>query len=198
MLLAILRARRATLGLLRMRAEIAELHQTTARHLRSLDPPGARRLRGWPRATSRREHSHLLGRASNQQQHFLSSNTLSRPISAARPGHFGHIGRRELSTIVAHSRSVSCNRWTPSAVTAHTITIRCRSCWPAAKARTCSTHAPLCRCTSAYSAASHGHAHPRILAALTEQARRLAVPSRATTPFRLGPFLAEGSPSYRA
>src|SRR5215471_13946238 len=44
---------------------------------------------------------------------------------------------------------------------------------------------------SAYSAASHGHAHPRILAALTEQARRLAVPSRAFYNDRLGPFLAE-------
>src|SRR5262245_29255336 len=44
---------------------------------------------------------------------------------------------------------------------------------------------------SAYSAASHGHAHPRILAALTEQARRLAVPSRAYYNDRLGPFLAE-------
>ena len=32
---------------------------------------------------------------------------------------------------------------------------------------------------SAYSAASHGHGHPRILAALEAQARRLAVPSRA-------------------
>ena len=32
---------------------------------------------------------------------------------------------------------------------------------------------------SAYSAASHGHAHPRIVAALEAQARRLAVPSRA-------------------
>src|SRR5262249_9658421 len=32
---------------------------------------------------------------------------------------------------------------------------------------------------SAYSAASHGHGHPRILAALTAQAERLAVPSRA-------------------
>ncbi len=32
---------------------------------------------------------------------------------------------------------------------------------------------------SAYSAASHGHAHPRILAALAAQAARLAVPSRA-------------------
>src|SRR5437588_13111326 len=30
---------------------------------------------------------------------------------------------------------------------------------------------------SAYSAASHGHAHPRILAALSAQAQRLAMPS---------------------
>ena len=44
---------------------------------------------------------------------------------------------------------------------------------------------------SAYSAASHGHAHPRILAALTAQAERLAVPSRAYYNDRLGPFLAE-------
>jgi ornithine--oxo-acid transaminase len=44
---------------------------------------------------------------------------------------------------------------------------------------------------SAYSAASHGHAHPRILAALESQARRLAVPSRAYYNDRLGPFLAE-------
>src|SRR5947209_12638609 len=44
---------------------------------------------------------------------------------------------------------------------------------------------------SAYSAASHGHAHPRILAALTAQAGRLAVPSRAYYNDRLGPFLAE-------
>ena len=44
---------------------------------------------------------------------------------------------------------------------------------------------------SAYSAASHGHAHPRILAALNEQAHRLAVPSRAYFNDRLGPFLAE-------
>ncbi len=44
---------------------------------------------------------------------------------------------------------------------------------------------------SAYSAASHGHAHPRILAALEEQARQLAVPSRAYYSDRLGPFLAE-------
>src|SRR5204862_5835676 len=44
---------------------------------------------------------------------------------------------------------------------------------------------------SAYSAASLGHAHPRILAALDAQARRLAVPSRAYYSERLGPFLAE-------
>src|SRR5258705_4350998 len=44
---------------------------------------------------------------------------------------------------------------------------------------------------SAYSAASHGHGHPRILAALEAQARRLAVPSRAYYSDRLGPFLAE-------
>src|SRR5919205_2207308 len=44
---------------------------------------------------------------------------------------------------------------------------------------------------SAYSAASHGHAHPRILAALTAQAARLAVPSRAYYNDRLGPFLQE-------
>ncbi len=44
---------------------------------------------------------------------------------------------------------------------------------------------------SAYSAASHGHVHPRILAALTAQAGRLAVPSRAYYNDRLGPFLEE-------
>ena len=44
---------------------------------------------------------------------------------------------------------------------------------------------------SAYSAASHGHAHPRILDALAAQAGRLAVPSRAYFNDRLGPFLAE-------
>ncbi len=42
---------------------------------------------------------------------------------------------------------------------------------------------------SAYSAVSHGHAHPRIIAALEAQARRLAVPSRAFYNDRLGPFL---------
>src|ERR1700745_1272098 len=44
---------------------------------------------------------------------------------------------------------------------------------------------------SAYSAVSHGHAHPRILAALTAQAQQLAVPSRAYYSDRLGPFLEE-------
>ena len=44
---------------------------------------------------------------------------------------------------------------------------------------------------SAYSAVSVGHAHPRILAALTAQANRLAVPSRAYYSDQLGPFLSE-------
>ena len=44
---------------------------------------------------------------------------------------------------------------------------------------------------SAYSAVSLGHSHPRILAALTAQAQRLAVPSRAYYSDRLGPFLEE-------
>ncbi|MGD9543802.1 MAG: ornithine--oxo-acid transaminase [Methylocystis sp.] len=44
---------------------------------------------------------------------------------------------------------------------------------------------------SAYSAVSLGHAHPRILAKLAEQAQRLAVPSRAFFDDRLGPFLEE-------
>jgi ornithine--oxo-acid transaminase len=42
---------------------------------------------------------------------------------------------------------------------------------------------------SAYSAVSHGHAHPRILGALDAQARRLAVPSRAFYNDRLALFL---------
>ena len=42
---------------------------------------------------------------------------------------------------------------------------------------------------SAYSAASHGHSHPRILGVLTAQAKRLAVPSRAYYSDQLGPFL---------
>lgn len=42
---------------------------------------------------------------------------------------------------------------------------------------------------SAYSAVSHGHGHPRLVAALTEQARRVAVVSRAFHSDRLAPFL---------
>ncbi|MGI4983984.1 MAG: ornithine--oxo-acid transaminase [Janthinobacterium lividum] len=44
---------------------------------------------------------------------------------------------------------------------------------------------------SAYSAVSFGHAHPRLLAALVEQAGRLAVTSRAVHSDQLAPFLAE-------
>ena len=44
---------------------------------------------------------------------------------------------------------------------------------------------------SAYSAVSHGHAHPRLVAALTEQAQRVAVTSRAYHSTELGPFLAK-------
>ncbi len=42
---------------------------------------------------------------------------------------------------------------------------------------------------SAYSAVSFGHGHPRLVAALTQQAQLLAVPSRAFYTDRLGPFL---------
>ena len=42
---------------------------------------------------------------------------------------------------------------------------------------------------SAYSAVSHGHAHPRLVRALTEQAQRVAVTSRAYHTAALGPFL---------
>ncbi|GAB4469321.1 MAG: hypothetical protein OHK0044_11290 [Burkholderiaceae bacterium] len=42
---------------------------------------------------------------------------------------------------------------------------------------------------SAYSAVSHGHAHPRLVRALTEQAQRVAVTSRAYYSDTLGPFL---------
>jgi ornithine--oxo-acid transaminase len=44
---------------------------------------------------------------------------------------------------------------------------------------------------SAYSAVSFGYGHPRLVAALTEQARRLAVTSRAFHSDRLPPFLAK-------
>jgi ornithine--oxo-acid transaminase len=43
---------------------------------------------------------------------------------------------------------------------------------------------------SAYSAVSHGHTHPRLLKALTEQAGKLAITSRAFYSDKLGPFLA--------
>ncbi|MCX7353796.1 MAG: ornithine--oxo-acid transaminase [Alphaproteobacteria bacterium] len=42
---------------------------------------------------------------------------------------------------------------------------------------------------SAYSAVSHGHAHPRLVRVLTEQASRLAMTSRAFRTGLLGPFL---------
>ena len=42
---------------------------------------------------------------------------------------------------------------------------------------------------SAYSAVSHGHAHPRLVAALHEQAQRLSVVSRAFYTDKLAPFL---------
>ena len=42
---------------------------------------------------------------------------------------------------------------------------------------------------SAYSAVSHGHCHPRLVAALTDQAQRLAIVSRAFRTQALGPFL---------
>jgi ornithine--oxo-acid transaminase len=41
----------------------------------------------------------------------------------------------------------------------------------------------------AYSAASHGHSHPRLVRALAEQAGRLAITSRAFHNDKLGPFL---------
>ncbi|HQR55226.1 MAG TPA: ornithine--oxo-acid transaminase [Burkholderiaceae bacterium] len=44
---------------------------------------------------------------------------------------------------------------------------------------------------SAYSAVSHGHAHPRLVQALIEQAQRVAVTSRAYHSTALGPFLAK-------
>ena len=42
---------------------------------------------------------------------------------------------------------------------------------------------------SAYSAVSHGHCHPRLVQALTEQARTLAIVSRAYYTDKLAPFL---------
>ncbi len=46
-------------------------------------------------------------------------------------------------------------------------------------------------CLSAYSAVNQGHCHPRILAALTEQAARLTLTSRAFRNDQLGPFYKE-------
>ena len=45
-------------------------------------------------------------------------------------------------------------------------------------------------CISAYSALNQGHRHPRIIAALIEQAGRLTLGSRAVHNDRMGPFLA--------
>lgn len=42
---------------------------------------------------------------------------------------------------------------------------------------------------SAYSAVSHGHSHPRLVRALTQQAEKLAITSRAFYTDKLGPFL---------
>ncbi len=47
---------------------------------------------------------------------------------------------------------------------------------------------PLLDLMSAYSAVSHGHAHPRLVRALTEQAQRLAVTSRAFHAEALAPL----------
>ncbi|HEY5623643.1 MAG TPA: ornithine--oxo-acid transaminase [Gammaproteobacteria bacterium] len=44
-------------------------------------------------------------------------------------------------------------------------------------------------CRGAYSALNLGHCHPRVIEALTEQARRLTLTSRAFHNDRLGPFL---------
>ena len=46
-------------------------------------------------------------------------------------------------------------------------------------------------CLAAYSAVNQGHCHPRILAALTRQASRLTLTSRAFRNDQLAPFLAE-------
>ncbi len=46
-------------------------------------------------------------------------------------------------------------------------------------------------CLAAYSAVNQGHCHPKILAALTAQAQRLALTSRAFRNDQLGPFYAE-------
>ena len=42
---------------------------------------------------------------------------------------------------------------------------------------------------SAYSAVSHGHSHPRLVAVVKEQVEKLSIVSRAFYTDRLGPFL---------
>jgi ornithine--oxo-acid transaminase len=133
-------------------------------------------------------------RSKENDSRFCRNNCYSRPISAAQPGHFGHIGRNESSILVARDslervmqpmdaeRRYGAHNYDPLPVVlargegAHLFDVTGRR---------------YVDMMSAYSAASHGHAHPRILAALTEQAQRLAVPSRAYYNDRLGPFLAE-------
>ncbi|HHI68800.1 MAG TPA: aminotransferase class III-fold pyridoxal phosphate-dependent enzyme, partial [Planctomycetes bacterium] len=44
---------------------------------------------------------------------------------------------------------------------------------------------------SCYSAVNQGHCHPRLIAALTEQAKKLTLTSRAFHNDQLGPFLKE-------
>ena len=46
-------------------------------------------------------------------------------------------------------------------------------------------------CLSAYSALNQGHRHPKILAALVEQAQRVTLTSRAFHNDQMGPFLKE-------
>ena len=46
-------------------------------------------------------------------------------------------------------------------------------------------------CISAYSSLNQGHRHPRIIAALVEQAARLTLTSRALHNDQMGPFLAD-------
>jgi ornithine--oxo-acid transaminase len=46
-------------------------------------------------------------------------------------------------------------------------------------------------CVSAYSSLNHGHRHPRIVAALVEQAERLTLTSRAVHNDQMGAFLSE-------
>jgi ornithine--oxo-acid transaminase len=46
-------------------------------------------------------------------------------------------------------------------------------------------------CLSSYSAINHGHCHPRLVAALTRQAQRLTLTSRAFRNDQLAPFLEE-------